>query len=256
MKWVRYPWWSLGILVGALALSGVHAAAAGEVAGNEVDTALACDAAGAAAEQRFELPAGLLRAIGRVESGRRDPSTGRVAAWPWTINAEGRGQSFQNRADALARARLLQASGVASIDVGCFQVNLVHHPAAFPSLDDGFEPRSNAEYAARFLISLKVKTGSWDGAIAAYHSATPERGGPYRDRVAALWSRDGGGPVGGVPVGGVPVGGIPVGDVPATPPVAAVRVVTWSATTSAGPMRIWTPSAAGQAASVIRITRG
>ena len=35
-----------------------------------------CRAAIAAAEREYGLPAGLLAAIGRVESGRRDPETG------------------------------------------------------------------------------------------------------------------------------------------------------------------------------------
>jgi hypothetical protein len=201
----------------------------------------ACDAAGAAAETRYTLPSGLLRAIGRVESGRRDPSTGQVAPWPWAINAQGRGQLPGSREEALAATRALQQAGVASIDVGCFQVNLVHHPLAFPLLEDGFDPARNADYAARFLAGLRAKTGSWEAAVAAYHSATPELGEPYRDRVLAVWGH----------------GAIP----DAAPAVAVplvVRVVTWTPPKPGGAavMRIWTPSAAGQGASVIRITRG
>ena len=226
----------MGLAAGVVMLAG----ALRPCLAQEPIPASACDVAGAEAEKRFELPSGLLRAIGRVESGRRDPATGRVAAWPWTINAEGRGQSFQTRADALTATKGLRASGIASIDVGCFQVNLVHHPAAFATLEDGFDPRSNADYAARFLVSLRAKTGSWESAIGAYHSSTPERAGPYRDRVMAGWPRDGQEPV----VAAVSM------------PVPAFRVMTWSAAPSPGPMRIWTPSAAGQGASIIRITRG
>jgi hypothetical protein len=203
----------------------------------------ACDAAGAAAETRYELPSGLLRAIGRVESGRRDPSTGQVAPWPWAINAQGRGQLPGSREEALAATRALQQSGVASIDVGCFQVNLVHHPLAFPVLEDGFDPARNADYAARFLVALRAKTGSWEAAVAAYHSATPELGEPYRDRVLAVWGH---------------------GAMPAAAPASAaavplvVRMVTWTPPKpgAAAGMHIWTPSAVGQGASVIRITRG
>ena len=226
----------MGLLAGVMTLAG----AARPCVAEEVAAVSACDMAGAEAEKRFELPSGLLRAIGRVESGRRDPATGRVAAWPWTINAEGRGQSFQTRAEALAATRGLKASGIASIDVGCFQINLVHHAAAFPTLEDGFDPRSNADYAARFLVLLRTKTGSWDGAIAAYHSSTPERGVPYRERVVAGWPRD----------------GQETAAVASPVPVPTFRVVTWSATQAPGAMRIWTPSAAGQGASIIRITRG
>src|ERR1700679_2924443 len=45
-----------------------------------------CRAAIAAAERGHGIPAQLLQAIGRVESGRRGPNTGEWGAWPWTIN--------------------------------------------------------------------------------------------------------------------------------------------------------------------------
>lgn len=199
-----------------------------------------CEAAGAAAERRHEVPEGLLRAIGRVESGRRDPASGQVAAWPWTINAEGRGRVFDSAADALAAAEALRRGGTGSIDVGCYQVNLLHHPGAFASLEEGFDPERNADYAARFLKALRGRTGSWDDAVAAYHSASPERGVPYRDRVLAAWQRGGG--------------------APALPAAAAVtpvlRVVSWSAPAGGGAMRVWSPSAPGQGASVIAISPG
>lgn len=202
----------------------------------------ACDVAGAAAERRHEVPEGLLRAIGRVESGRRDPATGQVAAWPWTINAEGRGRAFDSVADALAATEVLRRGGVGSIDVGCFQVNLLHHPGAFATLEEGFDPERNAEYAARLLKSLRGRTGSWEEAVAAYHSATPERGGPYRDRVLAAWGRAAWGRAGGLVA--APVAAV----------VPVVRMVSWSASTLGGSgVRVWAPSAPGQGASVISI---
>jgi hypothetical protein len=86
--------------------------------------------------------------------------------------------------------RDLLAGGTASIDVGCFQVNLRYHPDAFASLDEAFDPVANALYAARFLAGLRVRDGSWQAAVAAYHSATPEHGLPYRDRVLSAWNDD------------------------------------------------------------------
>ena len=211
--------------------------------------AQSCDVAGEEAERRYELPSGLLRAIGRVESGRRDPSTGKTAPWPWTINAEGRGKLFESLPEALAGTRALQQARIASIDVGCFQINLVHHPAAFTTLEDGFDPARNADYAARFLLQLRGKTGNWDAAVAAYHSATPERGVPYRERVMAVLAREGGLDA---------AGALPAATV-AVPAPFVVRMVTWNATMGApqgGGMRVWTPSSPGQGAAVIRLTRG
>jgi hypothetical protein len=107
-----------------------------------------CQAAGMDAERLHAVPPGLLLAIGRVESGRRHPATGMVAPWPWTINAGRTGRQFESDAEALGMTRRLRAQGVSSIDVGCFQVNLAHHPDAFVSLEDAFDPHANADYAA------------------------------------------------------------------------------------------------------------
>lgn len=201
------------------------------------EAAAACQAAGQAAERAQALPPGLLLAIGQIESGRRDSVTGRVAAWPWTINADGTGRLFDRREDAISETRALQARGVASVDVGCFQINLFYHSAAFASLEEAFDPRANAAYAARFLSALHTRTGSWDGAVAAYHSATPDRGAPYRDRVMAS------------------LADVDMPRVEARREIALPvrQIAVWIPAQYAGRMQIWTPSAPGQAASVISI---
>ncbi|WP_439553253.1 transglycosylase SLT domain-containing protein [Falsiroseomonas sp.] len=154
-----------------------------------------CRGAIQAAERASGIPAHLLSAIGRVESGRRDPETGAFHPWPWTINAEGRGQFFTTKAAAIAEVQALQARGVRSIDVGCMQVNLRHHPNAFANLDEAFDPTANANYAARFLTELQAaRGGDWQRAAAAYHSQTPEFAEPYRARVLAAWATEQGNP--------------------------------------------------------------
>ncbi|GLR68705.1 hypothetical protein GCM10010909_33870 [Acidocella aquatica] len=147
----------------------------------------ACGIAGHAAEQAAALPANLLVSIGMVESGHPDPLTGRIAPWPWTVNAGGNGQYFMDKAAAEAFVRLALSSGVRDIDVGCFQISLQNHPGAFATLDDAFDPVENANYAAGFLNRLKSQTGSWNTAIADYHSAEPDLGLPYQRHVLAVW---------------------------------------------------------------------
>ena len=68
------------------------------------------------------------------------------------------------------------------------QVNLYHHPDAFDSLEDAFDPTANVAYAARFLKDLRDANRSWSRAVAFYHSATREFSYPYRKRVYRLWS--------------------------------------------------------------------
>jgi hypothetical protein len=147
-----------------------------------------CERAGVAEEQASGLPPGLLLAIGRVESGRWDSARGRVTAWPWTINAAGKGQWFETKTAATQTVRDLTGGGTRSIDVGCFQINLMWHPAAFPSLEQAFDPAANAAYAARFLLSLFGQTGSWEAAVETYHSADPTLGFAYRKQVYATWA--------------------------------------------------------------------
>jgi len=142
-----------------------------------------CEAAIAAVEKTPHIPDKLMPAISRVESGRLDPVTKRVRAWPWTINVEGAGFFFDAKDQAVAAVRALQARGVRSIDIGCMQVNLMHHPTAFASLDEAFEPAVNARYAAQFLMALYRQTGDWSLAAANYHSANVDRGEDYQRRV-------------------------------------------------------------------------
>jgi Transglycosylase SLT domain len=149
-----------------------------------------CRAALAAAEARYAIPTGLLQAIGMVESGRRDEATGERRPWPWTINIEGEGRFFDTKAQAVTWVRQAQAQGTRSIDTGCAQVNLLHHPAAFASLEQAFDPAANADYAARFLKELRTMAGgNWMTAVGYYHSQTPELAAAYRDQVQAVTSR-------------------------------------------------------------------
>ncbi|MDN3568813.1 transglycosylase SLT domain-containing protein [Paeniroseomonas aquatica] len=150
-----------------------------------------CLAAIQTSERQQRLPPQLLRSIAVVESGRPDAATGRILPWPWAINVAGTGYFFASSQDAVAAVRDFQAKGVRSIDVGCAQVNLLHHPTAFASLESAFDPAVNADYAARFLKALHGGTGNWPLAAAAYHSKVMERGLAYARRVLAVWPHAG-----------------------------------------------------------------
>ncbi len=142
-----------------------------------------CERSIGVAETAWRIPAKLMPAISRVESGRVDPMTRRVRAWPWTINVEGIGFFYETKAEAVAAVQGLQAKGPRSIDVGCMQVNLRHHPTAFADLDTAFDPPANTLYAAKFLSALHKQFGDWNLATAAYHSQDAERGEEYQRKV-------------------------------------------------------------------------
>ncbi len=153
-----------------------------------------CDMATSQAERETGVPDQLLTAISRVETGQRDPETGRTRAWPWTIDVEGQGHLYPTKQDAIDAVRSYQAAGARSIDVGCMQVNLLQHPDAFGSLSDAFDPATNALWAARFLSGLFRQTGSWPHAAAAYHSQTPDIGADYQEQVLRMWAEGDGSP--------------------------------------------------------------
>jgi Transglycosylase SLT domain len=144
-----------------------------------------CRPAIRAAERAHNIPTHLLTAIARVESGRKDAVSGAYNPWPWTVNAEGQGYFYDSKAQAVAAVQAMRKQGMKSIDVGCMQINLMHHPDAFASLEQAFDPASNAEYGARFLGQLHDKANSWPRAVELYHSATPGIGQEYGQRVYA-----------------------------------------------------------------------
>lgn len=116
-----------------------------------------------AAARRHGVPESVALAVGKVESSHH-PLAMNIAGWP---------ARARSAPDGVIAVRKLNSAGIRSIDVGCMQINLKHHPAAFASLDDAFDPAANAEYGVSFLKRLYQEKRSWGRAIAAYHSGDP-----------------------------------------------------------------------------------
>ena len=218
-----------------------------------------CRDQAARAESAAAIPPGLLLAIGKRESGQFDAQTNGVLPWPWTVNREGEDHIFESRDNAVAYVAAAQREGSRSIDVGCFQINLMYHPAAFATLEEAFDPAANAAYAARFLTELHDRDGTWESAVADYHSATPWLGTPYREAVFATWHGLADPPAPAMRAGpdkfpGIPlrtVLGIRIWVAGEASPVAATPVATLRVTaiqvrgrSLAGLPRVITPSAA------------
>lgn len=145
-----------------------------------------CADAAHAVERQEQAPAFILAALTQIESGRPAPGGG-AKAWPWTIHAKGRGRFFATKEAAVAAVRRLHAEGITTIDVGCAQINLRYHPNAFASLEEAFDPVTNITYALRFLRKLRARFGTWENAIASYHSIDPAHQTVYRKRVLTAW---------------------------------------------------------------------
>ena len=143
----------------------------------QADDSTACVQAAQQAELASGLPAGLLTAIASVESG----------GWPWSANLDGTAEHYSSKADAVAALTRVRLPKPVDVDVGCFQISLKYHPSAFATMADALDPASNARYAARFLLELHDRLGTWDRAAAAYHSATASLGSEYQNRVMVSW---------------------------------------------------------------------
>jgi Transglycosylase SLT domain len=152
--------------------------------------AVSCAEPIAWAERLTRMPEKLLASVALAESGRLDPVTRAKVAWPWTVNSGGEGRFFPTKAAAIAWVKTLRARGVRNIDVGCMQINLMHHPDAFTSLDEAFDPAVNVAYAAAFLMRLFEDKRSWATAVGLYHSATPAFHFAYRRKVQAIWNEE------------------------------------------------------------------
>lgn len=139
------------------------------------------------AEKRHGIPNRLLLAISTVESGRAVGKSKRP--WPWTICANGRGYYCTTKSAAIATVKRLMARGIRNIDVGCMQVNLLHHSTAFKNLEEAFTPKSNVNYAARFFMSLRNTYNSWTHAVGYYHSKAARHYKPYCSLVYNTWNK-------------------------------------------------------------------
>lgn len=138
----------------ALGLTGAPALAAGNPCETEI----------LRAADRYGVPAGILYAVGLAETGRKG------SMHPHALNIEGRTVFAASAAEAETEFRRAHAAGAKLIDLGCMQINHHYHSAQFATLRHMLDPRTNVDYAARFLARLKQRHGTWSMAVARYHA--------------------------------------------------------------------------------------
>lgn len=110
------------------------------------------------------VPLGIFYAIALTESGRR----GRLE--PFALNIDGVSAFAESLEGAKAILRRSLNSGARFVDLGCMQINYQFHRKSFQSDEEMFNPRKNVDYAARFLLRLRDREGSWTMAAARYHA--------------------------------------------------------------------------------------
>lgn len=137
-----------------------------------------CLAAARDAAASSGVPLSVLIAITQTETGRAQG--GQTRPWPWTVNMEGEGQWFDTRDAAMSYVFEQYNRGARSFDIGCFQINFRWHGEQFDSIEEMFDPGTNAAYAARFLSQLYAESGNWSTAAGAFHSRTEAQAAGYR----------------------------------------------------------------------------
>jgi hypothetical protein len=143
-----------------------------------------CDVAAQKAAKSYQVPAEILMAVARVETGRQSGDS--LHPWPWAVNLGGEGHWPESLEEAMSVAQSALDEGRMNIDIGCFQLNIRWHSKGFTSLADMFDPQTNADYAAGFLAQLYRETGDWKAAVGTYHSRNADLAAAYANRVSAV----------------------------------------------------------------------
>lgn len=139
-------------------------------------------------EKEYDIKKYLLTTISNVETGHWNDTYKTKTAWPWTVNAQGKGYYYSSKKEAIAAVRGFQKKGIKSIDVGCMQINLKYHPDAFANLDEAFNPKKNVEYAANFLTKLYGKHNDWLKAASTYHSKNRAKASIYKAKLVEVFN--------------------------------------------------------------------
>ena len=116
------------------------------------------------ASSKYGVPLGMLYSVGLTETGRRG------SLQPYAMNVEGKAVFSNSAAEAIQRFEEANRGGARLIDLGCMQINHLYHHENFSSLEGMLNPRTNVEYAARFLRELKARHETWTMAVARYHA--------------------------------------------------------------------------------------
>lgn len=123
-----------------------------------------CEREISAAASKHGVPEGILYSVGLTETGRKG------SLQPFAMNIEGKAVYLDDMRTALAAFQVARGQGAKLIDVGCMQINQHFHGDQFTSVQAMFDPRSNVEYAARFLSRLHSRHETWTMAVARYHA--------------------------------------------------------------------------------------
>ena len=153
----------IGLLTAAVLAGFTSNAGSATPAVGQPQTGL-CEREMMRASSLYGVPLGMLYSVGLTETGKRG------SLQPYAMNVEGKAVFSNSAAEAIQKFEQASRSGARLIDLGCMQINHHYHREKFPSLESMLNPRTNVEYAARFLKELKARHDTWTMAVARYHA--------------------------------------------------------------------------------------
>lgn len=116
------------------------------------------------AAQKYNIPVGILYSVGLTETGKNG------TLHPFALNIAGKAIYARSNAHAIELFHNAKQRNVKLIDLGCMQINHHYHHSEFSSLSAMLNPKTNVNYAAKFLARLKRRHKNWTMAVARYHA--------------------------------------------------------------------------------------
>ena len=126
--------------------------------------ALVCEKQMSVVSKKYDVPLGILYAIGLTETGYKKTLN------PFALNIAGKSFFPKTENEAMQKFNEARSRGETQIDMGCMQINHYYHSGKFKSARQMLNPQKNVEYAALFLKALYKREGSWTLAAARYHA--------------------------------------------------------------------------------------
>ncbi|CAO3421261.1 hypothetical protein [Azospirillum doebereinerae] len=130
------------------------------------------------AEQKLNIPSGMLVAIALAESGQDG------APHPFAMSLQGRPYFARSVGDAAKHLRDHRGQLRSNTYVGCMQLSLASHRGQFQPVEKIVQPRDNVFYAGQLLVRFHGEEGNWKTALARYNGGSTHRSQAY---VCKIW---------------------------------------------------------------------
>jgi len=141
--------------------------------------------------EKVGVPAKVLYAVAKVESGNYSRYMNKRLPWPWTLNIEGVSHFYANKHQAVKALNDYLKTGHQSVAVGLMQIYWRWHKLSLKNPEKALDPYYNIKVGAQYLKEMhKQSHGDWWKAIGLYHTKevnerTHEEAMHYRYSVVA-----------------------------------------------------------------------